>query len=206
MTRLAIPDAFDIHALIQERKFDMLGLIRQYADEIDLHVETCSECHRRVVSYTQHLPRLFARMVVQLPEPAYGPSYRHDLGAQLRSLERGQCLPCGCVVTDTPWTREEAAAKFYVVLAEILQLSLDHATRIHQQVQLIDLPLAPESLRRLRDAFWLPSGSMGDKEARDAEEGENVLQLPDTVADMITKILELHSSMVWVDCSEHWSP
>lgn len=184
----------------------MLGLIWQYTDEIDSHVEGCSECHARVMSYTQYLPRLFARMVVRLPEPTHGPAYRHDLWNQLRSLERGQCLPCGCVVTRTPWTREEAAAKFYIALAEILQLPLDQATKIHQQAHLSDLPLSSESLRRLRDTFWLPSGSLADKESRDAEEGENVLQLPATVADMITQILELHSSVAWSDCSEHWSP
>ena len=195
-------DAINIHVLIQERHYDFYGFIREHGEEIDNHVEVCEECHHRMIGWTSSLPKLRARMTVQFP------SATSDGGrlTQMRQLKPGQCLPCGCEVLDVAWTLEQARAKFYKALAEIMQVSENDARKVPDEFRLQDLPLGTKSLRRLRDKFWFPDMSSGSEEIRDAEEGDKVLQLPETVGDFITNILTLHSGMSYKDCSEHWDP
>ncbi len=122
---------------------------------------------------------------------------------QLEQLKRGESLPCGCKVMDTAWTREEARIKTYKRLAEVLNVSEVQAAKIPEGILLRELPLSTKSLRRLRDKFWFPDGSLGSEEGRDAEEGETVLGLPKTIGDFITKLLEIHSGISYYACASH---
>lgn len=104
-----MPTNQEIHALIQARVYDFLGFIQTHGSEIDEHILSCESCCKRMRGWSVHLPRHFARVVVELPEP-----WRNvDHLEQLRQLKRGQCLPCGCEVLDTTWTREEAREAFF---------------------------------------------------------------------------------------------
>ncbi len=197
----------DIHTLIQERDFDFYGFIQEHTAEIDDHVEACEVCHKRMIGWTMHLPKLRARMTVDFPALAEYGSH-HEWWKQLQQLKPGQCLPCGCEVTAAPWTHEEASAAFYKALAEIMDVPEDKVVRMPEATRPEDLPLTRKSLRQLRDRFWLPDGSYGSAKLREIEEEQNdeVRQLPETVGDFIKKILGVHSGISFTECSEHWSP
>ena len=195
-------DITDIHILIQQRSYDFLAFIRECMEQIDNHIEVCEECRERMIWWTSHLPKLRARMTVQFPKPT---SYSERLD-QMKQLKRGQCLPCGCQVTDIAWTREQASAEFYNALAQVLEVSEAEAKNIPDKVRLQELPLSTKSLRRLRDKFWMPDGSYGSEELRDSEEGDKVRQLPETISHFIKEILSLHSGMSYAECSDHWCP
>lgn len=192
-------DIADIHQLIQQRKHDLYAFIREHTERIDNHVEVCKTCHERMIGWTRHLPKLRKRMTVELPE-ATGDSQRLK---QLEQLTRGQSLPCGCEVTGVSWTQEQASAEFYRAFAGILEISEDDAKKIFYTIRLYNLPLEIKLLRRLRDKFWLPDGSYLSADLRDAQEGDKVLQLPETVGDFINSILSLHSGTSYNECSEH---
>jgi hypothetical protein len=192
----------DIHTLIQQREYDFYTFIREHLEEIDNHVEICNECRERMVGWSSHLPKLRERATVQFPEAK---NHQERMG-QMRQLTRGQCLPCGCEVTDTAWTLERANAEFYRAFAKILGVEEDKVRRVPDTTLLRDLPLSTESLRRLRDTFWIPSGSSNSAKIRDVEEGDEVSQLPETIGDFIEKLLSLHFGVSYVECSEHWSP
>ncbi len=192
----------DIHALIQQRKYDFYGFIRDHRDAIDDHVLVCGICHNRMIGWSSHLPKLRVRATVNLPEVRGDAA--HSL--QLRQLKRGQCLPCGCEVTSTPWTKEEARAALYEALAVALKVSVGQAQKIPEGTGMRELPLATTPLRRLRDKFWIPDGSSGNPDVRDREEGDMVRQLPETIADFIKTILKIHAGTGWMVCTEHWSP
>ncbi len=188
-----------IHALIQDRDRDYYSLIRDHTEEIENHIEVCEACHDRMIIWASKLPRLLSRVTVQLPAPS---SY-HEWREQLDTLARGQCLPCGCQVWDVAWTREEASLAFIKGLAEVLGVSEEQANKIPTETKMTDLPLDIKSLRRLRDKFWIPDGSYGSSELRDAEEGEKVKQLPETVGSFVAEILRIHCGISWRSCCEH---
>ncbi len=197
------PDVSGIHALIQERKYDFYSFIRDHRNQIDDHVESCETCRDHMVGWSSHLPKLRARVTVHFPELA---DHHSDRMKQMERLARGQCLPCGCEVTHTAWTENQASAAFYKALADVLAVSEDQAENIPKGTRLQELPLSIKSLRRLRDKFWIPDGSSVSEEIRDAEEGDKVLQLPETIADFTSQILKLHSGMSYMECTEHWVP
>jgi len=141
-------------------------------------------------------------MVVNLPEPQ---SY-HERMTQLEHLQGGQCLQCGCLVLDTAWTRDQARETFYRAFARIMEMSYEDAINLSELTRLLDLPLEVASLRQLRNAFWIPDGSLSTPEGRDLEEGDLVSQLPETIGQFISKLTSLHSGMSYVECSGHWTP
>ncbi len=195
-------NAADIHQLIQQDGCDIYSLIRKRTDEVDKHVLVCEACHKKVIGCTSELPKLRARMTVQFPDtPSLGQRVE-----QMKHLKAGQCLPCGCEVTRTAWTREEANGKFYVAFAAMLGISESQSRLISLETRFADLPVSIKQLRRLRDTFWFPDGSSGSPDARDAEEGDEVRQLPETVGDFITELLKIHSGYSYSECSDHWCP
>ncbi len=197
------PPNLDPHALIQSEDWCHDDL-RHYTAAIDDHVAQCTDCENRLKksSGATLLPKLRAKITVKFPEPRNS----QERMEQLQQLDRGQCLPCGCMVQDVGWTRQQAAAAFYKALAEIMQVPEGQISKVGGSIKLLDLPLTTKSLRRLRDKFWLPDGSLGSEEGRDKEEGETVRQLPATVGDFIARILSIHSGMFYTECSEHWAP
>ncbi len=197
------PPKLDPHAFIQSGGWNYDDL-RNYNTAIDEHVAKCPDCENRLKRSAGAvlLPKLRTKITVQFPEPQ---SHQERI-EQLEKLKPGQCLPCGCMVEDVKWTKAQAAEAFYKVLAEIMQVSEEQSRRIEEQIRLLDLPLEIKSLRRLRDKFWLPDGSLGSAEGRDAEEDDKVRQLPETVGDFIANILRLHSGMSYTECSDHWTP
>ena len=196
------PQDSEIHTLIQAREFDFYGFIGEHREEIDDHVAHCHECREKMIGWSSHLPKLRARVTVAFPAP----KSRHERIEQMQQLKRGQCLPCGCEVTDAPWTEEEARTAFNQTLARIMGVAENKMRRVPATTRLQDLPLCTKSLRRLRDAFWIPDGSSGSEKIRDAEEGDNVPDLPETVGDFVQAILSLHAGMSYTVCGEHWSP
>lgn len=190
------------HALIQARTYDFYAFIRERGAEIDEHVLSCEECRKRMRGWSSHLPRHFARVVVHLPEPLT----RLGNVEQLHHLRAGQCLPCGCEVMDTTWTREQAREAFYRAFAQAMEMPYEDAVLMSELTRLRDLPFSTVQLRRLRDAFWIPDGSSGSAENRDREEGDRVPQLPDTIGAFITSIAKMHTGMSYSECSDHWSP
>ncbi len=200
-------DVSDIHALIQERTYDFYGFIQKYMGEIDDHVALCEACHKKMIGWTMHLPKLRVRMTVDFPPLAEFGSHS-EWWEQMQQLKPGQCLPCGCEVTAVPWTHEEVSAAFYKALAEIIGVPEDKVARMPETTRPEDLPLTRTSLRQLRDKFWLPDGSYGSEKLREIEEEQNdeVRQLPETVGDFINKILRAHSGVSFRECPEHWSP
>jgi|GEM_PF-6037208 len=201
MAATSTPKIPDIHSLIQQRQFDFYGFIKEYGEQIDNHVEICEQCHRRMIGWTEHLPKLRARMTVEVPD-----DWQSNYYAQLQKLSPGQCLPCGCEVIEVAWTREQARTEFYKALAEVMEMPEDKAKKIHGRSKLQELPLSTKALRRLRDKFWIPDGSSGSEQIRDSEEGHRVLQLPETIEDFLATILRLHSGMSYRECSMHWCP
>ncbi|MDO8495279.1 MAG: hypothetical protein Q7S32_01980 [bacterium] len=197
------PPQLDPHSLIQGGDWGHDDL-RAYTTAIEEHVMQCSDCENRMKrsSGAVLLPKLRAKITVQFPVP----KSHHEHITQLQQLKPGQCLSCGCMVLDIKWTRQQAAEAFYKALAEVMQVTEDIATRVEGPTKLLDLPLVTKSLRRLRDKFWLPDGSLGSAEGRDAEEGDKVRQLPETIGEFINQILSLHSGMSYTECSEHWTP
>ncbi len=189
----------EIHKLLQESKY-LYDLIAKYTAEVDDHLEDCKDCCEKVVGLAEHIPRLRKRMIVDFPDPN---SYHERLN-QLKQLKRGQCLPCGCEVLSPAWTRDDAITAFYKSLAEIMQTPEKEAKKITGEFKLQDLPLNIISLRRLRDKFWIPDGSHGSAEKRDLEEGNHVLQLPETINEFIDKILNIRSGVCLVACYHHW--
>jgi hypothetical protein len=199
---LFTPPKLDPHTIIQSRDWNYDDL-RYYTTAIDEHVSQCPDCENilKRSGGAVLLPRLRAKITVPFPEPK-GWEYM----GQLEQLKPGQCLPCGCIVLDVKWSREQAVEAFYKALAKIMQVSEEHSRRIEEQTKLLDLPLTTKSLRRLRDQFWLPDGSLGSAKGRDEEEGEVVRQLPETVGEFINQILKVHFGMSWIECTDHWSP
>lgn len=195
----------DIHVLIQGRDYDFYGFISDHRDAIEEHIAMCSSCEERFFGWACHLPKFRARKTV-IPEGwDANQSYRSRVQA-LEKLGRGECLPCGCQVTDVPWTREQTAEKLYRKLAEVMEITEEEAKRVPETIRCLDLPLSAKQLRRLRDEFWLPDGSLGSEEGRDAEEGETVRQLPATVGEFIDQIKRMHCGISYTECSEHWNP
>ncbi len=198
-----LPPQLDPHVLIQSKDWCHDDL-RNYTTALDDHVAQCSACESRMKrsSGALLLPRLRSKITVQFPEPK---NYEERM-KQLEQLKPGQCLPCGCMVQDVKWTKQQAVDAFYKVLAGIMQVSEEDARKVPEWEKLLALPLETKALRRLRDKFWLPDGSLGSAEGRDAEEGEKVRHLPETVGEFITKILKMHVGMSWTECGEHWCP
>ncbi len=192
----------EIHALIQARTYDFLGFIQARGSEIDGHILSCETCCQRMRGWAVHLPRHFARVVVELPERWKNAGHTE----RLRQLKKGQCLPCGCEVLDTTWSREEARETFFRVFARVMNMPYDDAVLLSELTRFQDLPLGVVQLRRLRDAFWIPDGSLTSEDGRDREEGERVPQLPDTVGAFISRIVQMHTGMSYSECSDHWSP
>lgn len=192
----------ETHALIQARTYDFSAFIDKHCQKIDEHILSCEECRKRMRGWSARLPMLFDRVVVRLPE-----SLRHLSNIeQLGHLKAGQCLPCGCEVLDTAWTREQAREAFYRAFARTMEVPYDDAMTLSELTRLRDLPLSVVQLRRLRDAFWLPDGSLGTEEERDREEGDRIPQLPDTIGAFVTRIAGMHTGMSYSECPDHWSP
>jgi len=197
-------EGVDIHKLIQERDCDFHGFISKYGPEIDNHIETCLACEKRFWGWSENLPKMRKRKTVTPPdydEKRSPKDYYHLLKA-------GQCLPCGCAAYSVPWNKEEATAAFYKAFTEVTGIAEESAKLLPQNTKLRRLPLDAKTLRRLRDTFWIPSGSYGSAHMRDAEEGEKVLQLPDTIADFIKDLVSMHSGYSVHECMEHdsWCP
>ena len=182
----------DVHVLLPCTTADKYGLIQKYRDLVDEHVLQCAVCREAVMAFTQDLPKLRARMTVH--------------GKPLEKLERGQCLPCGCVVLDASWTLAQARDEFYKALAAIMGVPEDKVVRMSDATRIVDLPLDTTSLRRLRDTFWIPDGSYGSAELRDKEEGGTVLQLPKTIGEFVNQIRSVHSGTSIAECRDCWTP
>ena len=193
------PKISDIHTLIRERVCDFYGFIQEHRDKIDDHVATCNECHEKMIGWTRYIPKLRERMTPCIPD-----GLRRD--EQIKQLKKGQCLPCGCEVIDTAWTKEEARNKFLKALAEVMQVCEEEVSKIPSPTRILDLRLDTKSLRRLRDKFWLPDNSCASAELRDKEESSEVVQLPETIGGFIIRLLAIHSGTTIMQCSDCWCP
>jgi len=155
-----------------------------------------------MIGFSRHLPKLRARVTVEFPS-AESEAERTN---QLKQLQRGQCLPCGCEVIRPSWTLAHAAAKFYKALAEIEGKSEEYVRSLPDDLPFAEMELETKALRRLRDKFWIPDGSSRSAEQRDLEEGEKVLQMPVTIRGFIEKLQNINSGIIYVQCPDHWLP
>ena len=205
MTETGEANAEDIHALIQQRHYDFYTFIRERTEQIDGHVEVCEQCHERMFGWTSHLPKLRARMTVQFEKPSnYG-----ERMEQMQQLRRGQCLPCGCEVTDVAWTRDYARTKFYRALSEVLEIAEDDAKKIQEGIKLELLPLNTQSLRRLWGKFWVACDvdlDMSSGEVKYQVPDEKLPKIPPTIREFIDDLVKHHSGVSYSECSEHWCP
>ena len=126
---------------------------------------------------------------------------------ELRKLKKGERLPCGCEVLDTPWTREYAKTKVYGALAE--RLSKD-SQDIPEETTFASLGLTQKQLRELWGDFFVAC-DVDFKRDKDGNleylcDDSKLPPIPPAIREFIDEVQNLHSGLSYKECLSHWAP